>query len=185
MNRREFFAGGLMGTGLLIRPRVGRSQTTTEHIGPNGDTSAYPLTNGRDLAVVNADIITLDPGRPSASAALVRNGRVVMVDDTRSVRSQAGKAPEYDAGGRVVIPGFVENHCHVEDSCVVGDEQPTLRGIRSISEMVARVRSMAALTPKGEWVLMQAVAADFPSNVVEKRWLNRQDLDEGRPKSTQ
>ena len=70
-----------------------------------------------------------------------------MVGNTKAIRSQAGKAPEYDAGGRTVIPGFVDNHCHVEDSCIVGDEQPTLRGIPSISEMIAKVRSVANWSP--------------------------------------
>jgi len=145
---------------------------------PSGDTPGFSTPTGRDLSLVNADIITLDPHRPAASAALVRDGRIVLVGDAREVRSQAGNAPEYDAGGRVVIPGFVDNHCHVEDSCVVGDEQPTLHGLKSISEMVGKVRSVASRTPKGEWVLMQAVASDFPNDVAEKRWLNRQDLDE-------
>ena len=100
-----------------------------------------------------------------------------MVGDTREVRAHAGGAQEFDAQGRVVIPGFVDNHCHVEDSCVVGDSEPTLRGIASIADMVAKVRSVAAGVPKGDWVLMQAAASDFPGHVSERRWLNRQDLD--------
>ena len=49
---------------------------------------------------------------------------------------------------------------------------------RSIADMVAKVRSVAAGVPKGDWVLMQAAASDFPGNVSERRWLNRQDLDQ-------
>jgi len=178
MNRRKFVSSGVIGARLLSRPSVGQSQTTPESAVPSGDTPGFSTLTGQDLALVNADIITLDPRRPAVSAALVRGGRIVLVGDTREVRSQAGKAAEYDAGGRVVIPGFVDNHCHVEDSCVVGDEQPTLHGLKSISEMIAKVRSVASRTPKGDWVLMQAVASDFPNEVAEKRWLNREDLDQ-------
>ena len=180
MNRRKFFASSLLGAGFFSRPSATQSQTTTETVAPTGATATaeFSTPTGKDLALVNAKIITLDSRRPTAEAVLVRGGRIVLVGDTQEIRSQAGKVPEYDAGGRAVTPGFVDNHCHVEDSCVVGDEQPTLRGIPSISEMIAKVRSVASQTPKGEWVLMQAAAFDFPNNVAEKRWLNRQDLDE-------
>ena len=151
MNRRKFFSSSFAGAAWLSGSGDGESQTA-DSLAP-GDMPGFSGPAGRELAIVNADIITLDPRRPAASAVLVRGGRIVLVGDNREVRSQAGKAPEYDAGGRVVIPGFVDNHCHVEDSCVVGDEQPTLHGLKSISEMVAKVRSVAGRTPKGDWVL--------------------------------
>jgi predicted amidohydrolase YtcJ len=172
VNRREFLAGTLSTT-LLGRHGLPLVQTPKA----SAVSSRGPSLRG-DLAVVNADIITLDPQRPSASALLVQNGRITMVGDTREVRARAAKVPEFDAQGRVVVPGFVDNHCHVEDSCIVGDAQPSLRGIPSIADMVAKVRAVAAGVPRGEWVLMQAVASDFPGNVTERRWLNRQDLDQ-------
>jgi hypothetical protein len=173
MERREFLSGAILGATFL--GNRASWQGPTRAVAPSG---LSPRELGADLLLVNGDLITLDPRRPSASAALVRKGRIVMVGDRRDVRAQAQNAVEFDAGGRVVVPGFVDNHCHVEDSCVVGAHQPTLRGLKSLSEMIAKVRSVAAGVPKGEWVLMQAAASDFPDNVVEKRWLNRQDLDE-------
>ncbi len=174
VNRREFLGGGILSTALTGTRGGPFAQTPA---GQRGSVPTRAASLDGDLAIVNADIITLDPRRPSAAAALVRNGRITMVGDTREVRAHAGGVQEFDAQGRVVIPGFVDNHCHVEDSCIVGDLQPTLRGITSIADMVAKVRSVAAGVPKGDWVLMQAAASDFPGNVSERRWLNRQDLD--------
>lgn len=130
-----------------------------------------------DLALYNCKLITLDEKRPSASAVLVRGGRILLVGTDKEVRAAARGVPEFNGRGRTVIPGFIDNHCHVEDSCVVGDQQPTLRGTPSIAAMIEKVRARAATIPKGEWVLMQASAADFPGNVAEQRWLNREDLD--------
>ncbi len=176
MDRRQFLVrGGVVGAGLAAgldsawpdtRQAPARTGTPPRSVAPTGD-----------LLVVNANVITLDPVLPFASAVLIQKGRIAAVGDTRQVRSVARKAREYDAGGRVVIPGFVDNHCHVEDSCIVGDEQPSIAGSGSIEAMVAKVRAVADRTPKGNWVLMQAAASDFPDRVAEKRWLIRQDLD--------
>ncbi|HEY7820715.1 MAG TPA: amidohydrolase family protein [Vicinamibacteria bacterium] len=166
MKRRDFLRGAILGAATSTIASSARALP------------APSRATGGDLLLVNADMITLDPRRPSASAALVRSGRIVMVGDARDVRTEARNAREFDAGGRVVIPGFVDNHCHVEDSCVVGDHQPTLRAAKSISEMVVKICSVASGVPKGEWVLLQAAASDFPEKVAEKRWLNRHDLDE-------
>lgn len=130
-----------------------------------------------DLAIYNAKVITLDDKRPTASAVLVRGGRIAMVGTNKEVRAAARGVTELDGRGRVLIPGFIDNHCHVEDACVVGDHQPTLRGTPSIAAMIEKIRARAATIPKGEWVLMQASPADFPANVAEKRWLGREDLD--------
>jgi predicted amidohydrolase YtcJ len=170
MNRRQFLArGSELGSCCAVfgeRPATARAQRG----------SARGSTAG-DFALVNAHILTLDEQRPTASAVLVRDGRIALIGDTATVRAHAARAREYDAGGRVVIPGFVDNHCHVEDSCIVGDEQPSIGGMASIADMVARVREVASRTPKGDWVLMQASAADFPDRVQERRWLDRRDLD--------
>jgi len=171
MDRREFLAtSGAVIASLAGRADVARSEAHVQ------SPPASPAQGG-DLLIQNARVITLDPARPGASAVLVRNGRIVAVGDANDVGPLAARTREYDAGGRVVIPGFVDNHCHVEDSCVVGDEQPSLARSGSISTMVAKVRAVAGGTPKGQWVLMQASAAEFPDGVSEKRWLNRRDLD--------
>jgi predicted amidohydrolase YtcJ len=180
VNRREFLGGGILSTALTATRGGPFAQTAT---GQGGSVPTRAAFLDGNLAIVNADIITLDPRRPSASAALVRNGRITLVGDTREVRAHAGDAQEFDAQGRVVIPGFVDNHCHVEDSCIVGDLQPTLRGMTSIADMVAKVRSVAAGVPKGDWVLMQAAASDFSGNVSERRWLNRR-ISIRRPRIT-
>ncbi len=67
-----------------------------------------------DLAVVNARAFTSDEARPWAEAVAVRDGRIAYVGDDRGAADFIGPATKViDAAGRVLTPGFVDNHCHV------------------------------------------------------------------------
>ena len=80
-----------------------------------------------DLAVVNsAQVVTLaGPLRPRVGsemrelgiipegALLVRDGRIAVVGSRDDIEKQAGRdAQVVDAGGRIVLPGFVDAHTH-------------------------------------------------------------------------
>jgi predicted amidohydrolase YtcJ len=67
-----------------------------------------------DLVVANADIFTSNRSNLRASALAVRNGRIVYVGDDAEAAIHVGPNTQViDAGGRVLTPGFVDNHCHV------------------------------------------------------------------------
>jgi predicted amidohydrolase YtcJ len=67
-----------------------------------------------DLVVANADIFTSDRARPKASALAARDGRLVYVGDDAGAAAHVGPDTRViDAKGKVVTPGFVDNHCHV------------------------------------------------------------------------
>ena len=81
----------------------------------------------RDLAIVNtSQIVTLaGPQRPRfgaemrelaiipEGAMLIRDGRIVAVEARAAIEAQlAGDAEIVDAGGRIVLPGFVDAHTH-------------------------------------------------------------------------
>ncbi|MBA4351613.1 MAG: hydrolase, partial [Rhodobacter sp.] len=66
-----------------------------------------------DLIVTNAKVLTMDPGRPRAVAVAVRAGRIAAVGGAE-VAALAGPATRViDAGGRTLLPGFVESHLHL------------------------------------------------------------------------
>src|SRR5579863_7980995 len=80
-----------------------------------------------DLAVVNcSQVVTLaGPGRPRVAgemrdlavipdgALLVREGRIALAGSRADVEARIARGTEIvDAGGRVVLPGFVDAHTH-------------------------------------------------------------------------
>jgi predicted amidohydrolase YtcJ len=101
-----------------------------------------------DLLLVNANVLTMDPGRPRASAVAVRGGRVAGVyDGTPDLRA----ANVVDLKGATVTPGFHDAHNHMIGFGLTLTEAD-LR-VTSLDELYARVEAQAKLTPEGGWVV--------------------------------
>ncbi|MFI6601223.1 amidohydrolase [Nonomuraea sp. NPDC050536] len=100
-----------------------------------------------DLVVRHARIHTVDPARPWVQALAVQDGRIAWVGADED-RPRA--AEEIDAGGRLVLPGFVDAHNHVrlgsDDDCV------QLAGASSLEEVGRRIADWRARHPSAEWI---------------------------------
>ena len=72
------------------------------------------ISDGDTVLVVNADIVTMDPKRPSAEAMAVSGGRIVAIGTESEVRASIGVyAKFYNLEGRTIVPGFIETHDHL------------------------------------------------------------------------
>ncbi|MBR8200859.1 amidohydrolase, partial [Burkholderia cenocepacia] len=70
--------------------------------------------NQPDLILHNGRITTLDRANPIAAAVAIKDGRFVAVGSEADVMPLAGRATKVvDLGGRGVLPGLIDNHCHV------------------------------------------------------------------------
>lgn len=63
------------------------------------------------MVLANAKVYTCDETTPSAGAVVVEGERITFVGDLKSWENVNG-LPEYDLGGRTVIPGFIDSHTH-------------------------------------------------------------------------
>ncbi len=131
-----------------------------------------------DLAIVNARMITMDGRRPEAEAALVSGGRIALVGTTDEVKSEARDARVFDAGRRVVVPGFVDAHTHFELTCLGASFQAACHTppYTSLREIVKVLASKAADTPKGQWVIGRG-SFGMREKVEERVLPTRHDLD--------
>ena len=67
----------------------------------------------RPLCLVNGRVATMNPALPWAEAVLADGPMIRFVGDSRTARSEAGPGAEIiDVDGRLVLPGFVDNHTH-------------------------------------------------------------------------
>ncbi|RJP33354.1 MAG: hypothetical protein C4536_04310 [Actinobacteria bacterium] len=103
-----------------------------------------------DLAVVNAKVFTCNSGKPWAEAVAVKDGRITYVGDDRGAADFIGPGTEViDAAGRVLTPGFVDNHCHV--LWVGGTQALSTRELydaRSVEELASIMHKQAADFPE-------------------------------------
>lgn len=101
-----------------------------------------------DLLLVNANVTTMDPVRPKASAVAVSGGRIAGVYDgdpgvtARNV---------LDLKGAALLPGFHDAHNHMIGFGLTLTEAD-LR-VTSLGELYARVEAQAKTTPDGGWVV--------------------------------
>jgi predicted amidohydrolase YtcJ len=112
-----------------------------------------------DLIITNARILTMDRARPRAEAVAITAGQISAVGSRAEIATLAGPDTQViDAGGRSVLPGFVESHLHLGlGGAELGHLQ--LGGQHGMAAMTAAFRSFAALHP--DRPLLMAQGADY------------------------
>src|SRR6266571_296192 len=127
-----------------------------------------------ELVLFNGNIHTMDAANPHAEAVAVADGRFVAVGSNDEIRRLAtARAKQIDLGGKTVVPGFIDTHCHPASSGLRHLREVDC-DLRSIAEIQAAIAKRAAETPAGEWVL--GFKYD-DTKTAERRPLTRQDLD--------
>ena len=107
---------------------------------------------GKNYLLVNADIYTVNPHMPRASAIAISHGRIVAVgsdSDMDTIRLPG--AERIDMHGAFVLPGLVDAHLHLSHTGFAMS-RVSLVGASSEAQAIDRVRERAAATPKGAWV---------------------------------
>lgn len=126
-----------------------------------------------ELVLRRARIHTVDPELPEAEALAVRDGRIVWLGaDADADRWTGPDTRVIDAGGRLVLPGFIDAHNHVrlgsDDACV------QLAGAASLPEIHARIAAWRERNPDAAWI--EAEAFDY-SALPDGRMPTAADLD--------
>jgi predicted amidohydrolase YtcJ len=104
------------------------------------------------LAVLNARVWTGNPGTPWAEALLVGDDRILDVGSNDQIRARVGDARVIDAGGKLVVPGFLDAHVHFLDGGFrLASVQ--LRDAKTPEEFTRRIAEHARTLPAGTWIL--------------------------------
>jgi predicted amidohydrolase YtcJ len=138
IGRRTFMAGTAVATSLFAWLPVDAApvETTTIFIGGN--------------------ILTVDKAFREARALAIRGNRIIAVGNEAEVRAAAGAdARVVDLKGKVMLPGFIDAHCHVLAGGLADNllENVGMTRFRTAAEVLAHLKSKVATTPPGEWIL--------------------------------
>lgn len=106
-----------------------------------------------DLVVVNAKIWTVHAGQPEAQALAVWQGRIVQLGTDAEIKALVGPKTEViDAGGKRVLPGFIDSHLHF----LGGGLQLSrveLKDAADEAEFGRRLQEFDQKTPRDRWML--------------------------------
>jgi len=123
------------------------------------------LIQNLDVAILNAKVYTLSSDDERAEAIGVNGRRISLIGSDKDVRQRIGKATRIvDAKGKVVLPGFIDSHCHLAalGICLT---QPDLSKAGSKDAVLEIVKEAAKEKEEGDWIVV-----DFASGWQESKW---------------
>lgn len=125
------------------------------------------------ICYLNGIVHTVNPVHPRAEAVVTKGRLIVYVGTSAGARQFAGSDAEVvDLGGRVLLPGFIDNHVHF----VLGGRQAAgfdARGCASRDEFIERVKAyvrgrQGSWIWGGDWDQEQWESKELP----RKEWLD-------------
>ncbi len=133
---------------------------------------------GLDVAIVNANVITVDAKMSRAEAVGIVCGKIAAVGTNDEIKKLTCEHTRViDAGGKPVVPGFCDSHMHplLYGHFAGGVD---LMNVKSIPEFLEKVKEKVKDIPKGQMVLGFGWNQE---NMEEKRFPTRWELDEVTP----
>ncbi len=106
-----------------------------------------------ELVVVNANIRTMDPAKPRASAVAIRGGRLAGVGTDEQIRTFVSSSTRVvDAAGRLMLPGFNDSHVHFTG---VGNWFSHLdaSSLDTLEKLRSRIAHFTRFLPTGRWLI--------------------------------
>jgi predicted amidohydrolase YtcJ len=111
------------------------------------------MTAAADLILHSGEVHTLAEPDETYEAVAVRDGRVVRLANDYDIDFLNGVGTEtVDLEGRVLVPGFVDAHTHMETVGQYG-VHADLRGASGVEDVVERLQARAEETTEDEWIL--------------------------------
>lgn len=120
------------------------------------------MTAQADVIVRNGKITTMDPRRPAAEAAAVRDGTFLAVGSDGDVMRLAGPATRViDLRGRTTIPGLHDSHLHVIRGGRMYNMELRWDGVPSLADALRRLKEQVQRTPPPLWVRVVGGWSEF------------------------
>lgn len=106
-----------------------------------------------DTVILHGKVYTENPAHPWAEAVAIHGGKILAVDSDAVIAKLGGNGTKViDAGGHLVLPGFVDCHIHfMEGSLSLG--QVNLEGAKDVAEIQQRLRAYTKEHPGTGWLL--------------------------------
>jgi hypothetical protein len=106
-----------------------------------------------DLVLLNANVWTGNPQQPKASALAVLNGTIAAVGHADEIKRWVSQdTRSFDAGGRLVLPGFIDAHTHFV-SAGRNLLSIDLRNCANEQEFLDKLKAHVATLPAGRWII--------------------------------
>jgi len=135
--------------------------------------------NAPTLVLLNGKILTMDGQSRIVEAVAIRDGKFLAVGDSATIRSMAASGTRaIDLAGNTVVPGLIDTHAHFK-AAGMSDYVVNMSRARTVADALEAIRQFAAKRKPGDWIIGSAWHP--PSQLAEKRYLTRQEIDSVAP----
>jgi predicted amidohydrolase YtcJ len=133
-----------------------------------------------DLILHRGLFTTLDRSNPHAEAVAIKDGKFVAVGRANEVMALAGPTTRIiDLHGKRVLPGLIDNHCHIIRGGLNFNLELRWDGVRSLADAMAMLTAQVAITPAPQWV--RVVGGFTEHQFAEKRLPTIEELNAVAP----
>lgn len=134
-----------------------------------------------DIIIKNGVVLTVNSRDEIAQAVAIRGDKILAVGSNADMDAWTDEHTRFlDAGGKTVMPGFIDAHIHVGmfgllDHGVIDVAYPKVTSIADIQE---KIRQDAAGKQPGQWVRLNGYDHN---KLAEKRHPTKEELDAAAP----
>ncbi|MFH1746941.1 MAG: amidohydrolase [Planctomycetota bacterium] len=107
-----------------------------------------------EVIYLNGNIYTMNAAQPRAEGLALAGGHIVAVGSNAEVLNQRQPQTKLiDLGGKTVLPGLIDAHCHVAGLGGYGLGRVDLSEAQSFDDVVAQIAARVEKAQAGEWIL--------------------------------
>ena len=133
-----------------------------------------------DLILANGKIVTVDEAFGIYSAMAVKGESILSVGSNVEIEAlRSSRTKIVDLGGRTVMPGLIDSHCHPADSAITEFDHE-IPEMECIQDVLDYIESRASALEDGEWIRVSQV---FLTRLREQRYPTKEELDRAAPKN--
>jgi predicted amidohydrolase YtcJ len=132
-----------------------------------------------DLVLINGKILTMDDKSSVVEAVAILDGKLLATGSNARVKPMAGtRTRVLDLAGKTVVPGLIDTHAHFK-AAGLSEYVVTMGRAKTVAEALDAIKTFTAKKKPGEWIV--GGAWHPPSQLAEKRYLTRQEIDSVAP----
>jgi predicted amidohydrolase YtcJ len=128
-----------------------------------------------DLVLINGKVLTMDDRSSVVEALAVLDGKILATGSNASVKSIiSARTRVLDLAGKTVVPGLIDTHAHFK-AAGLSEYVVSMSRAKTVVEALDAIKTFAAKKNPGEWIV--GGAWHPPSQLAEKRYLTKQEID--------
>jgi predicted amidohydrolase YtcJ len=138
-----------------------------------------PDSRSPELVLINGKVLTMDGQSSQVEALAVLDGKILATGSNASIKSTiTPRTRVLDVAGKTVVPGLIETHAHFK-AAGLSDYVVIMNRAKTVAEALDAIKAFAARKKTGEWIVGSGWHP--PSQLAEKRYLTKQEIDSVAP----